>query len=105
MMLAYIVDIFTMLNDLNLLILEDNHRQMLRRKRAPFRFMNTYFYKPLFGFMDEEDAKLIANKINEMINRTETHTLIIGEELSLIQQTLKLTNMSLTNIKICHINC
>lgn len=62
-------------------------------------FMNTYIYRPLFGFMGEDDAIEIASKINALINRTDSHNIFLQEEVSLIQQSMKITNLSIKNLK------
>lgn len=89
--------------------LEENHKVNFRTRRnrrtrglfdgAPFGFMNTYLYKPLFGFLDERDGRIISEKINEIRNRTEEHIMYEKEELSLIQQSVRVNNMSISNMK------
>lgn len=41
--------------------------QKRKRRNAPFGYLATYAFKPLFGVMDEEDAELVTNKINELV--------------------------------------
>lgn len=79
--------------------LEENHRPNFRVKRAPLDFMNTYLYKPIFGFLDENDGKIISERINELVNRTDKHIMYEQEELSLIQQSIQVNNMSITSMK------
>lgn len=79
--------------------LEENHKVDFRVRRAALDFMSTYFYKPLFGFLDESDGKMISNRIDALINRTDEHIMYEKEELSLIQQTIRVNNMTITSMQ------
>lgn len=70
-----------------------------RFKRAPLGFVITYLYNPIFGIMGEEDAKAIAEKMNELIQRNEDYKIIVTEELSIMKQSLILTYNVTSDLK------
>lgn len=63
-----------------------------QRRDALFGFIGSYVGKPLFGLMDEEDASIITEKINSLINAHQTQTIALKNGLSIVQQTIKITN-------------
>lgn len=71
-----------------------------RRKRsAPFGLLTSYIYKPLFGVMDEDDANEFREKINEIIDKQETHHIVLENNLSIIRRSMELTNITLQTFK------
>lgn len=79
--------------------LEENHKTNIRVKRAPLQFLSTYLYKPVLGFLDEDDGKMISDKINALVNRTNQQIMYEKEEISLIQQTIRVNNKTLVNLQ------
>lgn len=67
-----------------------------KRRDAFLGFAGSYLAKPIFGLMDEEDAQVINHKINELIKTHNTHTVALQNGLSIIKQTMKITNNTLT---------
>lgn len=54
--------------------------------------------------MDEDDANEFKNKINEIIDRQETHHVVLENNSSIIRQSMELTNKTLKtflNASIC----
>lgn len=73
-----------------------------RRVRRSFLGLNvvgSYFYKPLFGLMDEEDALTIYNRINAIVAQQERHKVFIEDQLSIIRENVRITNATFTNFR------
>lgn len=73
-----------------------------RRVKRSFLGLNvvgSYVYKPLLGLMDEEDASEIFDKINRIINHQERHKVFVREQLSIIKETVRITNETFTSFQ------
>lgn len=82
------------------LIQREDHSSNKRRKRqSPLGFTTTYFFKPVFGIMDEDDAQELVQKINNLANNQETHHTIFEQNLSIIRKTIEITNTSLSKFQ------
>lgn len=74
--------------------------KITRRKRtALFGLAGSYIIKPLFGLIDEEDAKVITEKINELITQQKGQTAALLNGLSIIKQSIQFTNSTLSLFK------
>lgn len=74
-------------------------RIKFRTKRAIFGFWGTYVMNPLFGLMDEEQAEEITQKMNQLIEQNGEQNLIIENNMSIIKQTLGITNRTFESYK------
>lgn len=54
---------------------------------------------PLFRLMDEEQAEEITRKMNQLIDQNEEQNLIIENNISIIKQTLGITNHTFETYK------
>lgn len=74
-------------------IQKDDFASKKRRKReASLGFVTTYIFKPVSGFMDENDAQEMVQKINNLAENQETHHLLFEQNLSIIKITIETTN-------------
>lgn len=70
-----------------------------RNKRgAPLGFLGAHYYKPLFGIMDENDAMEIHERLNKLIAGHNQQQIFMGEEMSIIQQTIEVTNNTIKTL-------
>lgn len=77
----------------------DSFHLNTRNKRAPLGIFGDYYFKPLFGLMTRDEADQITEKINEIIDHQEQHKISLIDEFSLIKQTIKFTNESLSSLR------
>lgn len=70
-----------------------------QRRATPLGFLGTYLFKPAFGIMDEEDSVDISERINGLGGNQQLHTLILEHNLSLIKNTIKITNATFENFR------
>lgn len=83
-------------NDIDYIkMIQDEKITHARQRRAPLGFMSKYIYKPIFGFMDEEDAELFSSKINSLINNQQTHSIILENHMSIVKQFIRITNRTM----------
>lgn len=71
-----------------------------RKRRAPLGFLAKYLYKPIFGFMDEEDAEFFSNKINSLISNQKTQSIVLENHLSIVKQFIRITNETMDQFRI-----
>lgn len=71
----------------------------LKRSLLGLNFVGSYYFKPLYGLMDEEDALQIYEKINEVINQQERHRVFIKDQLSIIKEGTRVTNATFSNFR------
>lgn len=71
--------------------------QTRRRKKrdAIFGSIATYIWKPIFGIMDEGDARDISERINDLLRHRQTHFLILEDNLSIMRRHIQATNISM----------
>lgn len=58
-----------------------------------------YFMKPVYGIIDEEDAQEIYSKINQLIDKQKTESMILQENLSIVARTIQTANRSLETLR------
>lgn len=78
------------------------HHQIAKPKRkreTPFGFFGTHLLKPMFGTMDEEDALDISERINQLIHNTNLQNHFIDDNLSIIKNTIRVTNATIEGFK------
>lgn len=74
--------------------------QYRRKKRDAFLgSIGSYFYKPIFGLMDEDDAMKIVKKINQLIDTQTIQQKVVTDNMSISKQAMKTTHDNIQSLK------
>lgn len=70
-----------------------------RKRRAPLGFLGEYFYKPVFGLMDEEDARHFSHAIELLTKNQKTQSIVLENHMSIVKQFIRITNETMEQFR------